>query len=59
MAGTQRLATASAADEAVATSLDGTWATLLTMDVVMRFAQHDYPLTAAALPPSLVSTNVR
>ena len=47
MAGTQRLATSSAADEAVAKSLDGTWATLLTMDVLMRFAQRDYPLTEA------------
>jgi hypothetical protein len=47
MAGTQRLATSSAADEAVANSLDGTWATLLTMDVLVRFAQHDYPLTEA------------
>jgi hypothetical protein len=47
MAGTQRLATSSAADAAVANSLDGTWATLLTMDVVLRFARHDYPLTAA------------
>lgn len=47
MAGFQRLATASAADEAVAKSLDGTWGTLLKLDVVMRFAQPGLPLTEA------------
>ena len=47
MAGFQRLATASAADEAVAKGLNGTWATLLTLDVVMRFAQPELPLTDA------------
>ncbi len=47
MEGFQRLATASAADEAVAKSLDGTWATLLKLDVVMRFAQPELPLTDA------------
>ena len=47
MEGFQRLATASGADEAVAKGLDGTWATLLTLDVVMRFAQPELPLTDA------------
>jgi Family of unknown function (DUF6152) len=47
MAGFQRLATASAADETVATGLDGTWATLLALDVLMRFAQPNLPLTDA------------
>jgi Family of unknown function (DUF6152) len=47
MAGFQRLATASAADQAVAKGLDGTWATLLKLDVMMRFAQPGLPLTEA------------
>jgi Family of unknown function (DUF6152) len=47
MEGFKRLATANAADEAAASGLDGTWATLLTLDVVMRFAQPTLPLTDA------------
>ena len=47
MAGTQRLSTASATDAATANGLDGTWETLLALDIVMRFAQSDLPLTEA------------
>jgi uncharacterized protein DUF6152 len=47
MAGTQRLSTASSTDAAAANGLDGTWETLLAMNVVMRFAQSDLPLTEA------------